>query len=93
MKNSYKTILSYVFIVICSFVVLNFQASTVNIVSKNALAQDYDVEGFVDENGDKIEFANHPKQIVKIKVPHPVYENDLMRNRDDKNVLDKMIYL
>lgn len=53
MKNSYKIILSYVFIVICSFFILNFQASTINIVSKNALAQDYDVEGFVDENGNK----------------------------------------
>lgn len=53
----------------------------------------FQINEIIDENGDKIEFANHPKQIVKIKVPHPVYENDLMRNRDDKNGLDKMIYL
>ncbi len=48
MKNKYTLILSYVFIIICSLFLINFQTATVN---KLTLGQYYDGDGFVDENG------------------------------------------
>ena len=37
------------------------------------------IEEIIDEDGNVIEFVNHPKQIVKILVKNPVYSNDFMR--------------
>lgn len=37
------------------------------------------IEKIIDENGEVIDVVRHPKQIVKIEVPFPVYPNDFMR--------------
>ena len=34
-----------------------------------------------DENDNEIEIANHPEQIVKIKLDQKVYKDDIMRIR------------
>ena len=31
------------------------------------------------EDGDVIEVANHPKEIIKFRLDKPVYKNDIMR--------------
>lgn len=49
----------------------------------------FKIADIIDDNGDFITVANHPKQIVKIQVPFPVYANDLMRSAGEKIELDK----
>ena len=49
MKNKYAIILSYVFIILCSVFLMNFQTATVNQLH---LGQNFE-DGFVDENGNK----------------------------------------
>ena len=48
MKNKYAIILSYVFIIICSVFLMNFQTATVNQLH---LGQNFEGDGFVDEGG------------------------------------------
>ena len=50
MKNKYAIILSYVFIIICSVFLMNFQIATVNQMH---LGQNFEGDGFVDEAGNQ----------------------------------------
>ena len=45
MKNKYAIILSYVFIIICSVFLMNFQTATVNQMH---LGQNFEGDGFVE---------------------------------------------
>ena len=39
----------------------------------------FTIPDIYNEEGDKIEVANHPKEIIKFKLNRPVYKNDIMR--------------
>ena len=50
MKSKFAIVLSYIFIIICSVFLMNFQMATVN---KMHIAQYYDGDGFVDDQGNQ----------------------------------------
>ncbi|MCI8545256.1 MAG: U32 family peptidase [Bacilli bacterium] len=37
------------------------------------------IEEIIDESGEQIDIVRHPKQVVKVKVNKPLYQNDFMR--------------
>lgn len=37
------------------------------------------IDEIIDENGNMIDVVRHPKQVVKLKIEHPVFPNDFMR--------------
>lgn len=39
----------------------------------------FEVPTICDEEGKSLEVANHPQEIIKFKLEHPVYPNDIMR--------------
>ena len=62
MKNKKKTLLGYIFIVSFSFLILSFQAATLNIITPSTISQsynNYEKDGFLDEDGNR----NNPLDI------------------------------
>ena len=42
------------------------------------------IDEILDEDGNKIDIVRHPKQVVKIKIDHILYKDDMMRINVDK---------
>ena len=61
MKNKYAIVLSYIFIILCSVFLMNFQTATVNQLH---LGQNFE-DGFVDENGYKAEVTTYEDGTVE----------------------------
>ena len=57
------------------------QKDEVNIFGPNGLNFNFKIENILDENGNNIDCANHPQQIVKIKLPQNVVKDAIMRVR------------
>lgn len=58
----------------------NFKVGdTVQFFGPNFETFDYVIESIQDENGDEIDIARHPQMIIKLKVPHKLEKNDMMR--------------
>ena len=47
----------------------------------SGLVEPFKVEGLKDEEGNILDVARHPKQIVKMKVPFPVEPYAMLRKR------------
>ena len=42
-----------------------------------------------DEDGNVIDFVNHPKQIVKIKLDEQIEKDDMIRIKCEQKIVDK----
>lgn len=51
----------------------------VNVFGPDGNDYSFTINKIIDENGNQVEFACHPREIVKINCEYPVNKNDLMR--------------
>lgn len=60
----------------------NFKVGdTVQFFGPNFETFDYIVESIEDEDGNNIDIARHPQMIIKLRVPHKLEKNDMMRTK------------
>ena len=60
----------------------NFKVGdTVQFFGPNFETFDYIVESIEDEEGNNIDIARHPQMIIKLRVPHKLEKNDMMRTK------------
>lgn len=52
---------------------------TVEIFGPNTVTKKFKVEYIINSDDEKIESASHAQEIIKIKIPFKVYENDIIR--------------
>lgn len=57
------------------------KGDVVEIFGPNISTFSFEINKMYDENDNEIEIANHPEQIVKIKLDQKVYKDDIMRIR------------
>ena len=51
----------------------------VNIFGPNKIDFDFEVQEILNEKNEKIDVARHPKEILKIKIPHKVVKDSMIR--------------
>lgn len=56
---------------------------TVELVSPGEVGREFKAEDILDENGERIDSAPHPKMIFKIKVPFATHEGDILRSKGE----------
>jgi putative protease len=58
----------------------NFKVGdTVQFFGPNFETFDYVVESIEDEEGNELDIVRHPQMIIKLRVPHKLEKNDMMR--------------
>lgn len=55
------------------------KGDVVEFFGPNIAVTTFTVEEIFDEQGEMIDIVRHPKQVVKVKIPFIVYQNDMMR--------------
>jgi len=55
------------------------KGDTIEVFGPNTKTFSFVVEDMFDEEGNKLEIANHPEQIIKIKLDKKVYKDDILR--------------
>ena len=52
---------------------------TVEVFGPNTVTKKFKVEYIINSDGEKAESASHAQEIIRIKIPFKVYENDIIR--------------
>lgn len=52
---------------------------TVEVFGPNTMTKKFKVEYIINSDGENVESASHAQEIIRIKIPFKVYENDIIR--------------